>query len=127
MALSRLLPQAEMLVVTTPQLAAQKVAIRVADMARRSFMPILGAVENMSAFVCEHGERYAVFGRGGGNRLSEDLNIPLLGQIPLDPAVVEGQDNGRCKDQSPVCESYGLTKSPGGVKLVQKLYPALMK
>ncbi len=95
MALSRLLPQAEMLVVTTPQLAAQKVAIRVADMARRSFMPILGAVENMSHFECAHGEKYAVFGNGGGTRLSEDLNIPLLGQIPLDPAVVEGQDTGR--------------------------------
>jgi ATP-binding protein involved in chromosome partitioning len=95
MALSRLLPQAEMLVVTTPQVAAQKVAIRVADMARRSFMPILGAVENMSDFICDHGETYAVFGSGGGDQLAADLDIPLLGRVPLDPAVVEGQDNGR--------------------------------
>ncbi|MFP3913739.1 MAG: P-loop NTPase, partial [Actinomycetota bacterium] len=58
MALSRMLPQAEMLVVTTPQKAAQKVAVRVADMARRSYMPIVGVVENMSGFTCDHGETY---------------------------------------------------------------------
>ena len=56
MALSRLLPRAEMLVVTTPALAAQKVAVRVADMARRSYLKVVGVVENMSAFICAHGE-----------------------------------------------------------------------
>src|SRR5690606_9650243 len=65
MALARLLPQAEMLVVTTPQVAAQKVAVRVADMARRSFMPIIGVVENMADFVCDHGQSYQLFGSGG--------------------------------------------------------------
>lgn len=85
MALTRMLPQAEMVVVTTPQKAAQKVAVRVADMARRSHMPIVGVIENMS------GE---VFGNGGGELLAEELGVPLLGSVPLDPAVVSGADNG---------------------------------
>lgn len=94
MALSRLLPQAEMLVVTTPQLAAQKVAIRVADMARRSYMPVIGVVENMAGFTCDHGETYALFGSGGGQELAEEIGVPLLGRIPLDPVVVRGGDDG---------------------------------
>lgn len=94
MALSRLLPQAEMLVVTTPQLAAQKVAIRVADMARRSYMPVIGVVENMAGFTCDHGETYALFGSGGGQQLAEEIGVPLLGRIPLDPVVVTGGDDG---------------------------------
>ncbi len=94
MALSRLLPQAEMVVVTTPQKAAQKVAVRVADMARRSYMPIVGVIENMSAFTCDHGVEYRLFGEGGGDELAADLSVPLLGQIPLDPLVVSGGDSG---------------------------------
>jgi len=85
MALTRMLPQAEMVVVTTPQLTAQKVAIRVADMARRSHMPVVGVVENMT------GE---VFGKEGGQNLADELNVPLLGSIPLDVAVVTAGDNG---------------------------------
>ena len=95
MALSRLLPQAEMIVVTTPQKAAQKVAVRVADMARRSYMPIIGVVENMSGFECAHGETYALFGAGGGAELADDLNVPLLGQVPLNAEVVRGGDDGQ--------------------------------
>lgn len=94
MALSRLLPQAEMLVVTTPQLAAQKVAVRVADMARRSYMPVIGVVENMAGFTCEHGTTYDLFGSGGGEELAAATGVPLLGRIPLDPAVVRGGDGG---------------------------------
>ncbi|MFP5331050.1 MAG: Mrp/NBP35 family ATP-binding protein [Acidimicrobiia bacterium] len=95
MALTRLLPQAEMVVVTTPQKAAQKVAVRVADMARRSYMPIVGVLENMADFTCEHGTSYQLFGTGGGDELSVTLNVPLIGRIPLDPAVVTGGDDGR--------------------------------
>lgn len=95
MALGRLLPQAEMIVVTTPQKAAQKVAVRVADMARRSYMPIVGVLENMAGFVCDHGKRYDLFGAGGGRILSDEINVPLLGSIPLDAAVVTGGDEGR--------------------------------
>ena len=94
MALARLLPQAEMLVVTTPQKAAQKVAARAADMARRSFMPIIGVIENMSPFVDDHGRRQKMFGAGGGTELAGDLGVPLLAEIPLDPNVVAGGDNG---------------------------------
>jgi ATP-binding protein involved in chromosome partitioning len=94
MALSRMVPQAELVVVTTPQRAAQKVASRVADMARRSFLPVLGVIENMAGFTCEHGETYHLFGEGGGRKLSEDLGVPLIGQIPLDPHVVSDGDAG---------------------------------
>jgi len=95
MALSRLLPRTELLVVTTPALAAQKVAVRVADMARRSYLKVLGVVENMSSFTCEHGETYALFGEGGGRTLADDLDVPLLGQVPLDPELSAANDAGR--------------------------------
>ena len=94
MALARLLPQAEMLVVTTPALSAQKVAVRVADMARRSHMPIIGVVENMSAFVTPDGQSWPLFGEGGGQRLAEEIEAPLLGSIPLEPSVSAGGDAG---------------------------------
>jgi ATP-binding protein involved in chromosome partitioning len=94
MALARLLPQAEMVVVTTPQRAAQKVAARVADMARRSYLPVVGVIENMSGFTTEDGSHYDLFGKGGGQELADDLGVPLLGQVPLDPLVVAGGDDG---------------------------------
>jgi len=94
MALSRLLPQAEMVVVTTPQRAAQKVAARVADMARRSHMPVIGVIENMSGFTTEDGRHYDLFGTGGGTELANQLGLPLLGRVPLDPNVVNGGDEG---------------------------------
>ena len=94
MALARLLPQAEMVVVTTPQLAAQKVAARVADMARRSHMPVIGVIENMSGFTTPDGAHYPLFGQGGGEALANDLGVDLLGSVPLDPGVAEGGDSG---------------------------------
>ena len=94
MALSRLLPQAEMVVVTTPAKNAQKVAIRVADMARRSAMPVVGVIENMSYFETPEGDRFELFGRGGGRELADALGLPLIGSIPLDPALGQGADSG---------------------------------
>ena len=94
MGLARLLPRTSMVIVTTPALAAQKVAQRAADMAHRSFLPVLGVVENMSAFTCDHGETYALFGSGGGQALADDIGAPLLGSIPLEPAVAAGNDAG---------------------------------
>ncbi len=94
MGLARLLPRTSMLIVTTPALAAQKVAQRAADMAYRSFLPVLGVVENMSAFTCDHGETYELFGSGGGQALADDIGAPLLGSIPLEPAVAAGNDAG---------------------------------
>lgn len=95
MALSRLLPQAEMVVVTTPQIAAQKVATRVADMARRSHMPIIGVIENMAGFTTDEGTHYNIFGSGGGASLADHLGVELLGSIPIDPDVSSGGDSGK--------------------------------
>ena len=63
-------------------------------MARRSFLPVVGVIENMSEFVCDHGERYALFGSGGGAALAAEIDAPLLGQVPLEPAVASGNDDG---------------------------------
>ncbi len=95
MGLARLLPRAEMLIVTTPALAAQKVAQRAADMARRSFVRVVGVIENMTDFTCAHGERVPLFGAGGGQALADAIGAPLLGQVPLEPAVSAGGDAGR--------------------------------
>ena len=94
MGLARMLPRTSMVIVTTPAIAAQKVAQRAADMARRSFLPVVGVIENMSSFTCDHGETYALFGSGGGAALASDIDAPLLGQVPLEPAVAAGNDNG---------------------------------
>ena len=94
MGLARMLPRAEMLIVTTPALAAQKVAARAADMARKGYLRVVGVVENMSAFTCEHGTSYALFGSEGGDRLAAALGVPLMGRIPLEPAVAAGGDAG---------------------------------
>ena len=94
MALSRLLPQAELIVVTTPQLMAQKVATRVADMAKRSFIPLLGVVENMSYFESNSGEKYNLFGEGGGEALSDKFGLPLLAKIPISEDTNNKADDG---------------------------------
>jgi ATP-binding protein involved in chromosome partitioning len=94
MGLARMLPSAEVLVVTTPGQTAQKVAARAATMARKSYLRIVGVVENMSAFRCCHGETYELFGHGGGLRLAGEINAPLLASIPLEPAVARGGDSG---------------------------------
>ena len=95
MALARLLPSTEMLVVTTPALAAQQVATRVADMARRSYLKVVGVLENMSAFVAPDGSRHAIFGEGGGAALAAEVGAPLVGQVPIEPAVSAGGDEGK--------------------------------
>jgi ATP-binding protein involved in chromosome partitioning len=94
MGLARLLPRTDLVIVTTPAVAAQKVAIRAADMARRSFLRVAGVIENMSAFVCEHGTSYPVFGTGGGQTLADEIGAPLLGQVPIEAAVANGGDEG---------------------------------
>jgi ATP-binding protein involved in chromosome partitioning len=94
MGLARMMPRAEMVIVTTPAKGAQKVAVRAADMARRSHLRVAGVIENMSAFTCDHGEPYALFGSGGGEQLALDAGVPLLGSIPLEPAVGQGGDHG---------------------------------
>lgn len=94
MGLARMLPRTDLLIVTTPAVSAQKVAIRAADMARRSFLRVAGVIENMTAFTCEHGTSYPLFGVGGGQALAEEIGVALLGQVPIEPAVAAGGDAG---------------------------------
>ena len=100
MSLGQLLPRSEALVVTTPQPAAQQVAVRAAQMAQKTGMRLVGAVENMSYLA---GTGQELFGSGGGQALADEIGIPLLGRIPLDPALREAADEG-----TPVLEA-----SPG--------------
>jgi ATP-binding protein involved in chromosome partitioning len=94
MGLARMVPRTEVIVVTTPPVAAQKVAARTADMARKGYLRVAGVIENMSDFTCDHGTTYALFGSGGGARLAAEVGVPLIGQIPLHPAVAAGGDAG---------------------------------
>jgi ATP-binding protein involved in chromosome partitioning len=93
--LADVMPRAEIIVVTTPQAAAQRVAQRSAFAARRLKLSVRGVVENMSWFTGDDGKRYELFGAGGGATLAADLGIPLLGQVPLVAAVRQGADDGR--------------------------------
>jgi ATP-binding protein involved in chromosome partitioning len=95
LSLSQYLPRAEVLVVTTPQEAAQKVAKLSAAMATKVNLPVRGIIENMSWFTGDDGVRYELFGSGGGQSLADELNVPLLAQIPLMSALREGGDDGR--------------------------------
>jgi len=95
MGLARMLPRTDLVIVTTPAVSAQKVAIRAADMARRSFLRVAGVIENMSSFTCDHGERYALFGEGGGEALAAEVGAELLGRIPIERAVAHGSDEGQ--------------------------------
>jgi ATP-binding protein involved in chromosome partitioning len=93
--LSQYLPRAEVYVVTTPQPAAQKVARLSAAMAEKVHLPVRGVIENMSWFIGDDGKRYEIFGAGGGQELADELDVPLLGRIPLLPPLREGGDTGR--------------------------------
>src|SRR5947209_1548940 len=121
--LGQLLPRAEAVIVTTPQPLAQEVAARAALMAQKTNMRLLGVVENMS------GE---AFGSGGGDRLAEELGVPLLGRIPLDPALREAGDAGEPIVESDpgsdsaraivsVAEAIAASKREQGVGIVKAL------
>ena len=83
MTLAELLPQAKFLIVTTPQDTARKVARRAAEMADKVRLEVCGVVENMSGFTTPSGERFQIFGEGGGQALAEEIDVPLLGKVPL--------------------------------------------
>jgi ATP-binding protein involved in chromosome partitioning len=95
MTIAQLLPQARFLVVTTPQPAAQNVAKRAAETAHRFDLEIAGVIENMSGFTTPAGERFTIFGEGGGQALADELDVPLLGKIPLQEELRTGADEGR--------------------------------
>ena len=94
MTLAQLLPQAKVVVVTTPQPAAQSVARRAAEMAEKVDLELLGTIENMSGFTAPDGERFTIFGEGGGQLLADELDIPLLGKVPLSQELREHADSG---------------------------------
>jgi ATP-binding protein involved in chromosome partitioning len=94
MTLAQLLPQAQFLIVTTPQPTAQRVARRAAQMAHKVSLEIAGVVENMSAFQTPSGERFAIFGEGGGQELADELDVPLLAKVPLTMPLREHADSG---------------------------------
>ena len=92
--MSQFLPRAQVLLVTTPQPTAQRVARRAALMADTVNQEVIGVVENMSWFTADDGKRYEIFGRGGGQALADEIAVPLFGQVPLLPAMREGADVG---------------------------------
>ena len=93
--LSQFLPRAQILVVTTPQATAQRVAKRAALMAAQVNQEVMAVVENMAWFTGDDGKRYEIFGSGGGAALAAELKVPLAAQIPLLPAMREGADSGK--------------------------------
>ena len=95
MTLAQLLPQAKFVILTTPQPAAQKVAARAAETALRFDLEIAGVIENMSGFTTPTGERFTIFGEGGGQLLADELDVPLLGKIPLQEELRICADEGR--------------------------------
>ena len=93
--LAQMLPNADMLVVTTPQQAAQRVALRAGQTTAQTGMKVAGVIENMATFVApDTGKEYRIFGEGGGQLLAAELNTELLGSIPIDPRLREGSDAG---------------------------------
>jgi ATP-binding protein involved in chromosome partitioning len=94
MTLAQLLPHSKFVIVTTPQAVAQKVARRSAEMATKLKLEVAGVIENMAGFVTPSGERYPIFGEGGGQLLAQELEVPLLAKVPLTMALREQSDSG---------------------------------
>jgi ATP-binding protein involved in chromosome partitioning len=108
MGVAKLIPRAEVVIVTTPALGAQKVAARAASMARKNYLRIAGVIENMTTFRCDHGVDYPLFGAGGGEALAREEGVPLLGQVPLEPGVSLGGDSGApvALGEGPAAEAF---------------------
>jgi ATP-binding protein involved in chromosome partitioning len=130
--LGQLLPRAEAVVVTTPHRAAQQVAVRAAQMARKTNMRLLGVVENMAYLTREDGSRELLFGSGGGEALAAEVEAPLLGQIPFDPRLAALADQGEpivlVEPESDVsraifslAEAIAATRREEGVGIVKPL------
>jgi ATP-binding protein involved in chromosome partitioning len=95
LSMAQFLPRAEVIIVTTPQPAAQRVAQRAAYMSQKVNLDVIGVIENMSWFRGDDGKAYDLFGTGGGAELADQLGVPLLGQVPLVPELRVGADEGR--------------------------------
>ena len=122
MGIAKLLPRAEMIIVTTPSRSVQNVAARAANMGRNNYLRIAGVIENMTAHVAPDGTRHALFGEGGGEALATEIGAPLLGKVPIDPLVSPSSDAGEpfVLGEGPAAEAVrGVAK-----KLVEELVPA---
>jgi ATP-binding protein involved in chromosome partitioning len=137
MTLSQLLPEAKFVIVTTPQAAAQKVARRSAQMADKVSLEIAGVIENMSGFTTPAGERYPIFGEGGGQALADELDVPLIAKIPLTMALREQSDAGtplvEANADDPAAQAVGhaarglialMPQKPIELPVMQDLAPA---
>ena len=122
MGIAKLLPRAEMIIVTTPSRSVQNVAARAANMGRNNYLRVAGVIENMTAYVDPDGRCHALFGEGGGETLAAEIGAPLLGKVPIDPQVSPSSDAGR---------PFVLGEGPASVavrgiakRLVDELVPA---
>lgn len=113
--IAQALPQAEMLIVTTPQPVATHVAGRVAQLAERTKLKLLGVIENMSYFET-NGKKERIFGEGGGKTLAEKLNIPFLGETPLNTEIRERADSG-----DPITAERGAKNAAPYFSIAEKL------
>ena len=122
MGIAKLLPRAEMIIVTTPSRSVQNVAARAANMGRNNYLRIAGVIENMTAYVAPDGTTHALFGEGGGEALAVEIGAPLLGKVPIDPTVSPASDAGEpfVLGDGPAAEAVrGVAK-----RLVEELVPA---
>ncbi len=104
--LSQMIPLAGAVVVCTPQQVALLDAVKAVAMFRKTNIPLLGMVENMSGFICpDNGKRYDIFGHGGARRKAEELNVPFLGEVPLNMQLRSESDTGNLSDalKDPIC------------------------
>ncbi|MXZ31235.1 MAG: Mrp/NBP35 family ATP-binding protein [Acidimicrobiia bacterium] len=123
MGIAKLLPRAEMIIVTTPSRSVQNVAARAANMGRNNYLRIAGVIENMTAYVDPDGNTHALFGEGGGEALAAEIGAPLLGKVPIDPTVSPASDAGApfVTGEGPAAEAVrGIAK-----RLVDELVPAV--
>ena len=125
LSMAQYLPRAEIYVITTPQPAAQRVAQRSAAMARQPQinMKVHGVIENMSFFTGDDGKRYEIFGSGGGQHLSDDLQVPLIGQIPLVPELRNGMDVGEPIMASDPTSEASVSYARMAGRIVEELGP----
>ena len=116
MTLAQLLPQARILVVTNPQPAAQRVAARAAEMAGKVDLEVMGVIENMSGFTAPDGQRFTIFGEGGGQDLANELDVPLLAKVPLEEDLREHADAGDPACRRRARRSRVRRNPPGGAR-----------
>lgn len=121
MALARMLPRTEMLIVTTPAQGASTVASRMGDMAKKGHLRVCGVVENMSGFTCDHGEYYSLFGQGGGQEVADQLGTSLIAQIPFTPAIAQLGDQGKTLIEAEPVHDHQLLTTQAIHSLAKKL------